>query len=160
MNVSSVSSTSALLGTAAIASTSDVTDLTGVAGTDTSGVSKMADLMSQLQALAESDPDKLKEVMNSLAEQLQEAAGSTEGGEAGFLEELAQKFADAAESGDVSSLKPPEPPPQGSGPPPQKAKAAYQANGQQPSVDLAQLIQNVLAQYGSSSTSSTTAAAP
>jgi len=153
MNVSTVSSTSALLQTSAVSSSSTVSDLTSVDGDDSSGVSRMGDLMSQLQSLSESDPKKFKEVMKSLSKQLESAADSAQGGEAGFLKDMAQKFADAAESGDLSSLKPPEGKDRPSGPPPQKAKAAYEANGQQPAVDLAQLIQSTLAQYASGATS-------
>jgi hypothetical protein len=147
MNVSSVSGTSALLQTSAVSTTLDASDLTGVAGTESSGISAMADLMKQLQSLSESDPDKFKKVMASLSKQLESAADSAQGGEAGALKDMAQKFADAAESGDLSSLKPPERPHTGSVTHPHKAKTAYEANGQQPAVDLAQMIKDTLAQY-------------
>lgn len=151
MNVRSVSSASSVLSTTGVASTSSVNDVAQLEGPEPAGVSKMADLMKQLQELAESDPEKFKEVMASLAEQLQEqadAASQAGDGGAGFLSELAQKFQEAADTGDVSALQPPRPP-QGGAPPPQRAKDAYGQSAGQPPVDLAQLIQSTLEQYAS-----------
>ena len=149
MNVSSVSHASALLQTSTVSSSSDVSNLTRPVGTDSSGVSSMADFMSYLQSLEESDPTKFKTVMTSLSKQVTEAADSSttsDGGEAGFLKDMAQKLQEAADTGDVSVLQPP-PPDQATQTTAMKALAAYQSNAHQPSVDIAQLIQSTLAQY-------------
>jgi hypothetical protein len=151
MNVSRIGSLTSVAQTTAVTSTDSVNDVAQLDGPEPAGVSKMADLMKQLEELSQSDPEKFKKVMSSLAKQLQEqadAAGQAGDGGAGFLQELAQKFQQAADTGDVSALQPHRPP-QGGSPPPQRAKDAYGQSGRQPSVDLAQLIQDTLAQYDS-----------
>jgi hypothetical protein len=60
---------------------------------------------------------------------------------------MAQKFQEAADTGDVSVLQPPASPDQAAQTIAMKAKAAYESNAHQPSVDIAQLIQSTLAQY-------------
>jgi len=153
MNVTSVSSLSTILGTTSVQSSQAVSDLTDPGGSETTGVSKMADLMSQLKSLEDSDPDKFKKVMSTIAEQLEKQAGSSDDGKAGFLEDMASRFKEAAESGDLSVLKPP---PDGSQPPTSssstsdRVKAAYAASSAQaPGDDLAQVIQAALQQYAS-----------
>lgn len=80
---------------------------------DTLDISKPAELYSKLQQLAESDPEKLKEVCSSIAEKLNTAAESSDDP---MLSDLAEKFQNVADGGDVSQLKPP-PPPGGGGKP-------------------------------------------
>lgn len=79
--------------------------------------SKPSELLSQLEQLKNEDPEKFKELMNAIAEKLKEA--SEEMGDNGFasqmLAELSEKFANAAESGDLSLLQPPPPPPMNPG---------------------------------------------
>jgi phage repressor protein C with HTH and peptisase S24 domain len=151
MNVTGIRSASEVLQTTAVSSTDSVSQVTQLDGPEPAGVSKMADLMKQLEELSQSDPEKFKEVMSSLAEQVQQQADAADeagDGGAGFLGELAKKFQQAADTGDVSALKPPQPP-QGGSPPPQRAKDAYGQSAPQPSLDLAQLIQSTLDQYSS-----------
>jgi len=159
MNVTSLSGASSILSTDEVQSSQGVSGLTDLGGSETTGVSKMADLMSQLQSLQDSDPEQFQKVMSAIAEQLQKEAGSSDGARAAFLTGMASKFTEAAQSGDLSVLKPP-PPPDGSPPPPassssttassDKVKAAYAASSAQaPGDDLEEVIQSVLAQYRS-----------
>ena len=64
-------------------------------------------MMSDLAALATSDPDKFKTVAAEIAQKLKDAATS-EGGTAGdILNKVAARFDSAAQSGNVSDLAPP-----------------------------------------------------
>jgi hypothetical protein len=91
----------------------------------TSGMSNLGSYMKQLKELQESDPEKFKQVMSEISGKLQSAATSaTEAGDsaqADMLNDLATKFSDAAETGTMPDLRPPDhggpqgPPP---GPPP------------------------------------------
>jgi len=63
--------------------------------------------MAKLQKLKETDPDKFKEVCNNISSKLKSEAdtsGDTK------LTELANKFSDVANGGDLSQLAPPKPP--------------------------------------------------
>lgn len=123
-------------------------------------VSRMANLLSQLQELQTSDPEKFKEVMEKMSRQLAEAADGTQGRDAGFLADLADRFAEAGETGDLSLVQPPDGPPPG-GPPPRGARAyedqATSAGQSSQRVDLAQLLQSIL--EGVSGTTSSGASA-
>lgn len=92
-------------------------------------LSKPAEMLQKLSALQESDPAKFKEVVGQIAEKLQAAADSEEGGGSEMLSDLASRFAEAAETGDLSALQPPsrEPPAEssnGAG----RARDAYSKN--------------------------------
>ncbi len=87
--------------------------------TDSVSFSKPGQLFSQLQQLAQTDPDKFKEVCQKIADKLNEAAQNEEGGANRMLSDLASRFESAAQSGDASELRPPPPPP----PPPSTGSA-------------------------------------
>jgi len=70
-------------------------------------LSKLGDLMSKLQDLETSDPAKAKQVLTSIASALSDKA-STSGDP--HLTELADKFTEAAKTGDLSGLTPNGPP--------------------------------------------------
>lgn len=111
MNISSVSSSSATdyvrkLGSAETTSSSSQVD--NESGSDQVKLSKPAEMMKKLAALKESDPAKFQEVVSNIANKLDEAAQSATGEEQARLSDLASKFSQAAESGDLSSLQPPE----------------------------------------------------
>jgi len=72
-----------------------------------SQVSGPAKWMSELQDLAKSDPDKFKQVTSEIADKLRQEASSATGNQATFLGKLADKFEQASQSGDMSSLQPP-----------------------------------------------------
>jgi hypothetical protein len=75
-------------------------------------MSNPAEMMNKLQELQETDPEKFQSVMDQIADELEAAAAAEEEatGQPGRLGDLAAKFREAAESGDLSVLKPPEPP--------------------------------------------------
>jgi hypothetical protein len=76
-------------------------------GLDSISLSGQGLLISRLQSLQASDPAKFKEVLTQAAGQLQAAArqeGDTPRGQA--LSELATKFQNVANGGDLSQLKP------------------------------------------------------
>ncbi|HEY2902693.1 MAG TPA: hypothetical protein VGL59_19070 [Polyangia bacterium] len=78
-------------------------DVAGV----TVDISKPGQLFSQLSSLASSDPDKFKTVTADIAQKLKDAAGSQTGKQADFLNQLADKFGAASQSGSASDLPAP-----------------------------------------------------
>jgi hypothetical protein len=99
-------------------SSSNSTSSTGStnSSSDSVGLSGPAQLFNELQQLASSDPTKFKEVAAQIAQQLETAAGesdsstgssSSTGGVNQMLANLASKFEEAAETGNVSVLQPP-----------------------------------------------------
>jgi hypothetical protein len=74
--------------------------------TGSASVSPVGKLFSQLAQLQQSDPARFKTVLTDIANKLQ-AAGQQDGGAQGqALADLASKFQQAAQTGDLSSLKP------------------------------------------------------
>ena len=71
-----------------------------------SNISSRGTLMAKLSELAQKDPAKLKQVLSSIASGLKQAAGENQDG--GRLDKLADRFAAAAQSGDLSVLQPKE----------------------------------------------------
>ena len=97
------------------ASDTDGTSQSGVQSVGSEGVSvelsEPGKIFSKLQQLAESDPEQFETLMTDIADQIEEAAESaTDEDQSSMLKEMAQNFRDAAESGDVSALRPPPPP--------------------------------------------------
>jgi hypothetical protein len=106
------------------------------AGCDGSSFSKIGSLMSQLSDLAQSDPAKAKQAMAQIATKLGQSSDP-------HLKELAAKFDHAAQTGDVSSLKPKG---HGGGHHHHHATASGQAASYQASADdEAQTLESVLA---------------
>lgn len=110
MSINSVSSTSALFNIQPATTTSlssitpnDSISATGGVAVD---ISKPGQLMSQLSALAQSDPDQFKSVTASIAQQLKDAASSQSGSAADVLNKLSDRFSAASQSGSVSDLSP------------------------------------------------------
>ncbi|MGD0822742.1 MAG: hypothetical protein ABSA71_18580 [Desulfomonilia bacterium] len=83
------------------------TDAVGSSQSDSVNVSQASQLFSQLQQLQQSDPDKFKQVMTNIAGELQSAAQGKSGFEAQTLSDLATKFQNVANGGDISQLMPP-----------------------------------------------------
>ncbi len=84
----------------------------GMGGVDGTEMSNPAELMSKLQQLQEEDPEQFQTVMDQIADELEAAAAEEEEetGQTSRLSDLAAKFREAAESGDLSILQPPPPP--------------------------------------------------
>ena len=86
------------------------TNSTGSTKADSAHISKSGELFSKLQQLQSTDPEKFKEVCSNIAEKLKSAAeesGDTK------LSDLAEKFQNVADGGDISQLQPPKPPASG-----------------------------------------------
>jgi hypothetical protein len=107
MNVSSVTSTAQTQTVSMLPSPSSTSDSCSAsdAASSTTSISKMGDLMKQLQSLETSDPDKAKAVMTTIASQLTDKANAT--GDS-HMKALADKFTQAAQTGDMSSLQAPQ----------------------------------------------------
>ncbi|HEX7556832.1 MAG TPA: hypothetical protein VF338_09425 [Leptolinea sp.] len=83
----------------------------GISGNDSVDTSNPSEFFNKLQALKESDPAKFKEVVSSIADKLEAAAKDEDLTSASsMLTDLAAKFRDVANGGDISQIKPPEPP--------------------------------------------------
>jgi hypothetical protein len=112
-NDSSVLSISQLYGTQSTGTDSTIADAIGAdaySQSDSVDLSKPAQLFSKLQELAKSDPEKFKQVCADIAEKLKAASQETTGRDANMLADLAQKFQNVADGGDISQLQPPPPP--------------------------------------------------
>lgn len=115
MNISSttttISSLTATLSTASVAPVTDNQSTQEAAGTGFDSpahaqFSKMGQLMSQLQNLESTNPDQAKQVLSNIASQLNSQA-QADGGNS-HLTALANKFSQAASTGDLSVLQPPQ----------------------------------------------------
>jgi len=159
-SLASVSSTSAARN---VNSTTDNPATTEVgestSGSDKTKLSKLGELMSKLQDLEGSDPAKAKQVLTSIASALTEKANSSDNSDP-HLQELADKFTEAAKTGDLSALKPtggkhhhrpegPPPPPPPSGDATTAAAtasktASYTQRAANPAEQLASIISQAL----------------
>jgi hypothetical protein len=74
---------------------------------DSSNISNLSQLFSQLDSLASSDPARFKAVTGEIATRLTDAAGSATGGQAEALNRMAEQFTKASESGKAEDLRPP-----------------------------------------------------
>jgi hypothetical protein len=75
---------------------------------DTTAMSGIAQFMSKLSSLEQSNPDQAKQVLSTIASKLNDAAGSATGDQAAHLKDLAAKFTQAADTGDLSGIQPPQ----------------------------------------------------
>ncbi|HET6437249.1 MAG TPA: hypothetical protein VFG59_04255 [Anaeromyxobacter sp.] len=73
-----------------------------------SSISPEGNLFAELDSLSKQDPTRFKEVAQKVADQLKEEASNSTGKRAQFLTSLADRFGQAAQTGDASSLQPPE----------------------------------------------------
>jgi hypothetical protein len=106
MDISSINNNSALSQLLANqASTTTVTS-SGSVPTDSSAISSFANLMSELQQLQQNDPTKFKAVMADIASTLKTDAQNATGSQASALNNLAAKFDQAAQTGQMPNLQP------------------------------------------------------
>jgi len=73
---------------------------------ETQSISQGASLLGQLQQLQASNPSEFQTVMNQVAQGLRSQAQQASGGQAGLLDALADRFAAAAQAGNLSALSP------------------------------------------------------
>ena len=74
---------------------------------DSSSISTMSQLFSQLDSLATSDPARFKQLTGELASELTSAANDAAGNKAEALKWMAAQFSKASESGKAEDLRPP-----------------------------------------------------
>jgi hypothetical protein len=85
----------------------DVTPASGILpSATTTTVSPQGGLFGQLAELAKTNPDQFKEAATQIAQKLKDEAGQATGGKAAFLSGLADKFSQAAQTGDARGLQP------------------------------------------------------
>jgi len=72
-------------------------------------MSKPGEMFSQLQKLQTSDPAKFKQTVSDIADTLEKASKDQTGFGGGMLSDMASKFRDVANGGDLSQVKPPDP---------------------------------------------------
>ena len=72
----------------------------------TSEISQYSQLLNKLQSLSQTDPTKFKSLTTQIASQLTTAASNTTGSESQFLNNLAGKFTQASQDGNISALQP------------------------------------------------------
>ena len=127
----------------------------GGVATDSAQLSPMASLLNQLQQLQQTDPDKFKSVMSSIADTLKVDAQNATGPQAQRLTNLANKFSQAAQTGQMPDLQPPGQQQGASGHHHHHHQqvSSYQngsdtsaSNSNQTKLDLAQIIQAALQQ--------------
>lgn len=125
-------------------------------GLDDATFSKGAQQMNQLHQLQTSDPEKFKQAAQAIADKLTEKASeATDSTEADAMKDMAAKWSEAAESGNMDSLKPQAPP---SGSQAQKAAMKFKAGGDTggPMATMDSVISGVFSDLGISTTSSGT----
>jgi hypothetical protein len=117
MNINGVSNASSVIDIGAVSATDLSTLSTG--GTDATSspaaqasISKPGELFGKLQQLEQQDPDKFKQIVGSIADNLRSAAQQAGGQGSSFLDKLADRFDQAAQTGDLSSLQPQQSPEQ------------------------------------------------
>jgi hypothetical protein len=147
--VNSLSNAQALGGTSSTQGTTGVATLTDATSTQ---MSSLMESFKKLQQLQQDAPDLLKKVLNAIGTSLKAQASGT-GDKA--LSDLAERFAKAGQTGDLSSIQPPQ------GPPPEHSRVqkAYSA-GTAPMLSpdkLADVIQQAIGSVtGSGVTSNAT----
>jgi hypothetical protein len=126
----------------------------GASASDSTQMSPMASLLNQLQQLQQTDPDQFKSVMSSIADTLKADAQNATGPQAQQLTNLANKFDQAAQTGQMPDLQPAGQQQAASGHHHhhhhvQSYNSTSSTSGSspaQPQVDLAQIIQAALQQ--------------
>jgi hypothetical protein len=86
----------------------DGTACTHHAHGDRSHLSERSQFFSKLDSLATSDPEKFKSVTAEIADKLQAAAKNASGDEAQRLNDLANKFTTASQTGTTDAIRPSE----------------------------------------------------
>ena len=102
-----LSTTPALDTTSAPSANTSAATATATSGGDTTQVSGPGQLLAKLKQLQQSDPTKFKQVMSKLTDALKtDTQNATDPKDQKMLSDLAAKFDQAGQSGDLSSLTP------------------------------------------------------
>ena len=142
-------------GTSGASAPSDADSTSPQISGDGKSFSTGAKMMQKLNDLASSDPEKFKEAAQKISSSLSEAAkNSSDSNAAKLYSDMASKFAEAAKSGNMSSLKPPKAPNVNGGPQAAVAQAygntAQQASGSNPMEKMDGMISDALSGVGAS----------
>lgn len=121
MNIGGISGSSSVGNVSSVnaSSTSRKSSIPPAMGAGSASISKPAELLSKLKQLEQTDPAKFKQVVTQLSSDLKTAAGKATGAQADFLNKMADGFAQAATTGDLSAMQPPQ-----GGPPGGQAQGA------------------------------------
>jgi hypothetical protein len=161
MNVSALYDSSSVAGLTKLYQTQTIGSLSSgsteasgtVTGTnsqsDSVDISKPAEMFAKLQQLAQTDPEKLKKLCADIAEKLKSAAEKQTGRGASMLSDLAEKFQNVADGGDVSQLQPPPPPPTSAGGVQGAIDKYSQQQGTGPNSDIMKLMDSIFAEVES-----------
>lgn len=108
MSISSITGTSATSAISSIQFQPSTATTSAPPSGDTTAMSGIAQFMSKLSSLEQSNPDQAKQVLSTIASKLNDAASSATGDQATHLKDLAAKFTQAADTGDLSGIQPPQ----------------------------------------------------
>jgi hypothetical protein len=160
MDVTTIGSTNMVSSATSSATQPSAVDDTLLPDATQTSISPEGDLFGQLADLAKTDPAKFKKAAAEISEKLKDEAGSATGKKAEFLTKLADRFDEAARTGDVSALKP-----QGTDGPHKHGHHHHGSSGATPDgsqaspfQSLAQVISAALQDVDPSTSSSSTAA--
>jgi hypothetical protein len=103
MDINGINSSSAI--SQLLTNQTSASSAAGSVPTDSNDLSPLAKLMNELQQLQQSDPDKFKSVMSDIADKLKADAQNATGSDATFLNKLASKFDQAAQTGQMPDLQ-------------------------------------------------------
>ena len=156
MDINSIGSNYDINALTATQTSATQTATVGGVATDSAQLSPMATLLNQLQQLQQTDPTKFKSVMSSIADTLKADAQNATGPKAQHLNDLANKFSQAAQTGQMPDLQPPGQQQGASGhhhhhhqvQSYQEGSSSATSSQNQPRFDLAQIIQTALQQSG------------
>jgi hypothetical protein len=163
--LSSVTATAATSSVSSSPSTDRTSASAEPPGSSRTKLSRLGEMMSKLQDLERTDPAKAKQVLTSIAATLHAKASSASDPR---LQALADKFTEAANTGDLSGLQPPgggahphghaHGPPRGSADASDATTASAAQRGQiatyaqadrAPRIDLASIVSDALSSAGS-----------
>lgn len=152
MTISSINGVST--GSQILASQTTAASSTSSVTTDSTDISPFAAAMAQLQQLQQSNPTQFKSVMSNIADTLTTDAQSASGSKAQMLTDLANKFSQAAQTGQMPDLQPAGQQQVASGrhhhhhqvKSYQDSSSTATSTQSQPTTDLAQIIQTALQQ--------------
>lgn len=106
LSTSQTYASSLITGTTQTTDSTSAAEVAGLSTEDKAKISEGAKRMNQLSQLASSDPEKFKEVAQKISDGLaEEAKNSTDSRDSKMLSEMSAKFAEAAKTGSMDSLK-------------------------------------------------------
>jgi hypothetical protein len=111
MNLNSIGNTNSIAGIFSVGFASNRLSFSGTSSigqASQASISPLGELMAKLQQLQQQDPSAFKEIAGELSTTLRQAIQKS-GDSDGFLSQLANGLTQAAQTGDMSALQPPDP---------------------------------------------------